>query len=505
MRPLTLVTCLLSFSIGLSAALVPQKDVKPNVFILTDISNEPDDAESLVRLLLYSNELDIKGIVATTSYWLNYTIHDEDIYPILDAYEKVHDNLLTHSRDYPPVSYFRSIVSLGSKTYGLAALEHEPSEGALNLISVIDDTPLGETTYVLAWGGANVIAEALNQVTKTRSSEEVDEFVSKMLVYAISDQDNAGPWIRFHWPFLRYVVSIHGFNQYGHSAWVGMSGETYNFFDLGGPDTSLVDKAWVEKNVRSVGPLGAAYPEFMFIMEGDTPSTLFVLPNGLNDPEHPEFGGWGGRYTRSDLSGATHNHYGDAEDYAIGKDGKIHNSNKATIWRWREAYQGDFAARMQWTIKPFEETPHQPIVVANGTQSYKPFIINGTADSIIRLDISESYDLNGRPLTYKWMHYREISLTQGNLHEVSEIIITPVDKDGQGSIVEFQVPSFDEACHNLFKRPAPCKSYHLIAEVSNDAGVVAYRRFIIQVVPGEDDVYGEVKYEQNFGHVHDEL
>ena len=44
-----------------------QQDVqKSRVIILTDIENEPDDLQSLARLV-YSNVIDIKGIIATTS------------------------------------------------------------------------------------------------------------------------------------------------------------------------------------------------------------------------------------------------------------------------------------------------------------------------------------------------------------------------------------------------------------------------------------------------------
>ena len=40
---------------------------KSRILILTDIENEPDDAMSMVRFLLYSNQFDVEGIVATTS------------------------------------------------------------------------------------------------------------------------------------------------------------------------------------------------------------------------------------------------------------------------------------------------------------------------------------------------------------------------------------------------------------------------------------------------------
>lgn len=171
----------------LTSALVPKKDVKPNVFVLTDISNEPDDAESLVRLLLYSNEVSIKGIVATTSYWLNYTVHDEDIYPILDAYEKVWPNLLKHSKDYPTADSLRELVSTGYKAYGLDAFQAgEPSSGAKKLISAMSEIPQNEKLDILVWGGAGVLAEAL----KYSSVELIDSVSEKLRVYSISDQDD---------------------------------------------------------------------------------------------------------------------------------------------------------------------------------------------------------------------------------------------------------------------------------------------------------------------------
>lgn len=487
----------------LTSALVPKKDVKPNVFVFTDISNEPDDAESLVRLLLYSNEVSIKGIVATTSYWLNYTVHDEDIYPILDAYEKVWPNLLKHSKDYPTADSLRELVSTGYKAYGLDAFQAgEPSSGAKKLISAMSEIPQNEKLDILMWGGAGVLAEAL----KYSSVELIDSVSEKLRVYSISDQDDAGPWIRTNFPKIQYISSLHGFNQYSLSTWVGISGEQYNFFDKGGPDSDLVSKEWLKSNIMSVGPLGKVYPEPMFIMEGDTPSTLFVLPNGLNYPDSPNYGGWGGRYVLVDNTGRSR-HYSDAIDYALGKDNETHVSNQATIWRWRAAYQNDFAARMQWTVKDFKSAVHEPIIIVNGSLTYEPSIIEAAVDSKITIDASKSYDLNSRLFTFKWFHYREISLTQANILEVPEI---PITKENEiGSKVSFKVPTFKEACHSIFGRPLQnCKEYHIVLEVTNDGtpSMSSYRRFIIKTNQGENE-FEEVELAQNFFNApdHDEL
>lgn len=37
------------------------------MIVLTDIEADPDDTQTLVRLLVYANVIDIKGLVATTS------------------------------------------------------------------------------------------------------------------------------------------------------------------------------------------------------------------------------------------------------------------------------------------------------------------------------------------------------------------------------------------------------------------------------------------------------
>ena len=60
---------------------------KQRIIILTDIENEPDDAQSMVRFLLYANQFDVEGIVATTSCWQRNKIADWRIHEIVDAYE----------------------------------------------------------------------------------------------------------------------------------------------------------------------------------------------------------------------------------------------------------------------------------------------------------------------------------------------------------------------------------------------------------------------------------
>lgn len=194
---------------------------KTRIFVMTDISNEPDDQMSLVRFLTYSNELDIINIAAVTSTWKNDSIDSPSIFGVLDNYSKVVDILNTNvpaAGVYPSAEEIASKVVTGHPVYGLAALnESSPSNASTALIAGVDasDEPL----WVTAWGGANVLAEALNQVRNERSEEEVAAFVKKLRVYSISDQDDAGAWIRTNFPTLFYIVSMHGFSEYAIATW----------------------------------------------------------------------------------------------------------------------------------------------------------------------------------------------------------------------------------------------------------------------------------------------
>lgn len=68
---------------SLSARIDPFVE-KPRVLALTDIANEPDDQMSLVRLLVYSNEYDVEGLVATTSNWMRERVRPDVIHEVLD-------------------------------------------------------------------------------------------------------------------------------------------------------------------------------------------------------------------------------------------------------------------------------------------------------------------------------------------------------------------------------------------------------------------------------------
>lgn len=383
---------------------------KPRVFVLTDIENEPDDAMSMVRFLVYSNQWDVEGLAATTSIHQQKNTAGWRIKEIVEAYGKVRDSLLKHESDFPPAEYLLSTIREGLPEYGMQAVgEGKDSPASELLIQAVDkDDP--RPLWVCVWGGPNVLAQALWKARRTRSEGELKAFVAKLRVYTISDQDDSGPWIRKEFPDLFFIVSpgSSAGGAYHYATWSGISGD-YFHGRFGGADVSLVSNEWLDRNVRRKGPLGAVYPRWEFLMEGDTPSFLNLINNGLSDPGHPEWGGWGGRYElytpRTEkwfLEPETRPIWTDVQDEVLGHDGEWHTTNHATIWRWRSAYQNDFVARMDWTIKPYAEANHPPVPKFDHPDRM-------TVKQGERVDLSAvgSTDPDGDALSYAWFCYAE--------------------------------------------------------------------------------------------------
>ncbi len=298
-RQLSLAVVVLSLCLC-AFAQKPQLDNfpgHPRAFVISDIGNEPDDQMSFVRFLLYSNEIDIEGLVASTSTWQKSATHPETMHQIIAAYGQVQPNLLKHASGWPSAAALDKIVTTGQPGYGMAAVGNgKSSSGSLALIKAVnrdDPRPL----WVTVWGGADTLAQALLDVRAVRSQTELAKFVEKIRVYSIDDQDDAGPWIRREFPNLFFAVSPSPPNgdEYYYATWTGISGDAY-YRNGDGADFSTVTNEWLDANIRNKGALGKFYPKYAFIMEGDTPSFLGLIDNGLASWMSPGWGGWGGRY-----------------------------------------------------------------------------------------------------------------------------------------------------------------------------------------------------------------
>jgi len=158
------------------------------------------------------------------------------------------------------------------------------------------------------------------------------------------------------------------------------------------------------------GPLGAMYPTNTthWQKEGDTPTFLYLIPTGMNDPEQPTWGSWAGRYGRNE------NYPGRSYYWANQLDAWNGTTNRDnTLARWAAALQNDFRARLDWCVKPLREANHPPVVKVAGAS--RRSIAPGT-----RVDLSAegSSDPEGDALSYRWEFYPEPGTYRGPLEIV---------------------------------------------------------------------------------------
>src|SRR5688572_20258207 len=106
---------------------------RPRVVVMADIANEPDDQMSLVRFLLYSNQFEVEGLVATTSTWMKTRVRPDVIHSVLDAYENVQPNLLKHAPGFPTAA-LRAVVVSGQPAYGMEAVGRDKTSPGAELI-----------------------------------------------------------------------------------------------------------------------------------------------------------------------------------------------------------------------------------------------------------------------------------------------------------------------------------------------------------------------------------
>lgn len=413
---LLIAFCLIFYS----QSLLAQANQKNRVIILTDIEADPDDTQSMVRLLLYSNDIDIKGLIATTSVWQKNRVAPESIKKIIQAYGKVQPDLIKHDAGFPDTDELLLKVKSGLAEYGMQGVgdgkDSEGSEWIIKILEEDEDRPL----WISVWGGVNTLTQALYKIKNTKTEKEAERLIAMLRVYTISDQDDSGIWIRNNFPDLFYIVSPG--DDYGSATWNAIN--SY----VSGINNDKISNNWLAQNIQQGhGPLGAVYPDVAYGMEGDTPSFLALIPNGLNKAEHPEWGGWGGRYelykpdfttrkkggsgvpfepeTREIWTNAVdsytpyvYNAYGRAVKF----DTVTFHDNKVTLWRWRDDFQNDFAARMDWCTKTYQEANHPPAPVLG-----IPEQITVKSGQGFGLDASGTTDPDGDNLSYLWFNYPE--------------------------------------------------------------------------------------------------
>nr|WP_221374131.1 DUF1593 domain-containing protein [Actinoplanes polyasparticus] len=420
---------------------------RPRTVITTDM--ESDDIASLVRYLLYTNELDTKGIIYTSSkfHWAgdgqgtefflpnreyktpqtswrwtgNTTLEDQ----VIPAYAKVYPNLRRHDPAYPSPAELTSLVRLGNISFeGEMASDTPGSNLIRDLLLDKDRRPV----YLQAWGGTSTIARALKSIEERYSSSprwgSVKAAVSKKAVILASgfQDETYANYISVAWPAVRVEERSAGYATWGFNCNNNGQGNVRGL----PADRVYFTGDWIRRNIQ-VGPWGSLYrswldgqttpgdpldvfgdpvkapggwckpmAEYDFLSEGDNVVFNPLLPTGLRNPADPATGGWGGRAYQVTASPNLWRLVPTEKD-ATGAD----VANLTTL-RWAAAAQNDFAARIQWTLTPrYSAGNHPPSVRIAGGDT-----VRARPGATVKLS-AHTADPDRDRVTTAWWQYRE--------------------------------------------------------------------------------------------------
>lgn len=439
-----LIVAFFLLSVPVTADARLKKQDKARVIVTTDLGGaDPDDIQSMIHLLLCSDMVDIEGFVSSQT-WVDLPDNSSLIKHYIDEYAKVYDKLAIHSSGFPSPDYLKSVTVFGQQKSNMDSVgEGYDSAGSDLMIKTVDEKGDDRPVWILGWGGMNTLAQALWKVSHTRKADEVERFVSKIRVYDILGQDDAGAWIARNYPELRYIRNT----------------EVYGW---------APSDEWVAANIQCHTPFGKAYPNRIWATEGDSPAFLYLLANGLNVPEHPEYGGWGGRFDLEEKAGIR----GMSFIKSSGKDETQHDpyymigsssEGVNAINRWRDGIWNNFAARMQWTLTDnYSEVNHHPVAALGRDHRTDCIYMTARCGEKLKLNASASSDPDGDELIFKWSIYYE----PGTYKDVIKL-------EGSAS----------SECLVHVPDDASGKNFHVILEV-NDNGtpsLTSYRRVVVQI------------------------
>ena len=471
---------------------------RPQTIVMTD--GEVDDMDSFLRFLLYTNEVDVKGIVYTSSCWhysgdgkgTKFQTHidfvknyhpgyhtdlrwcgTDWIHDYIETYRKVYPNLVQHDANYPTADKLQSLVKIGNIAFeGESEQDTEGSDFIKKQLLSEENAPI----YFETWGGTNTLARALKSIENTCKGTEQWKAIykkvsQKVVLYRIMEQDDSyETYIRSHWPDIKVYYNTWQFaslayiwpqavpkeqQTYLRGDWMkknilqGEYGSRYMTYGdghklAGDPEDVFGDLAVAHKN---------GYGQYDLISEGDSPSFLYLIDNGLRSLENPSYGGWSGRLSPS---AATKNLW---EDNIASYDYNPHTAKRDKYYsqtRWIGDFQNDFAARIAWTqTNDYKKANHAPtdITVKEGLDiPVKP-------GQKITLHVTAK-DPDGNSLSYKWYNYEEA----GTYH-------APVKVTGKGAQASLTVP----------ENAGSGETIHVICEITDDGTppLTRYARVIL--------------------------
>ncbi len=267
--------CLLATIIGAQSPV----QVKPRILISTDIGGtDPDDNQSMTHLLMYNDLFTIEGIVSSPSYGHG---SKEEIFRMINLYEKDFPKLKIHKRDFAEPDYLRSITKQGRLGGAPYKGYQTPTEGSEWIIKCAKKKE-PQSLWILVWGGLDDLAQALH---------DEPEIQKKIKIYWIGGPNKK-------WSANSYSFIVENFPD----LWfIEVNSSYYGFFSDNEVPDSIKSSDYYDRFINGAGYLGKDFKNYYNgeIKMGDTPSLLYMM-NG--NPENPVRESWGGSFEKINYS-----------------------------------------------------------------------------------------------------------------------------------------------------------------------------------------------------------
>ena len=393
-------------------------DERPRIIIETDAGGDPDDEQSLIRFLLYSNDLDVEGIISNRPHTRRPENKNSEntglgvVRRLVKAYGECYPNLVQHDARYPKADVLLARTVVG----------YDDSEAAVKLITAAVDRDDPRPVWYADWGtehegvAVNNLKRALDRVLTERGSRGYAAFKCKLRVIChgnIFGEHTTKLDPPFPLLLDTFRPAVDGKRWYHRfSALTATAGG----FDL------------KRDALTGHGPLGAMYPTNTTHpqKEGDTMTFLYLIPTGLSDSEHPGWGSWAGRYgLNPDFNGRPCFWANQADTW----QGATHRD--MTVRRWAEAIQNDFRARLEWCVRPLAEASHPPRVVVNGVEGTGLIRLVPYVGTTVTLDPHGSRCQDGSPLKIESFVYPEVGTYSSQVRVDGSTVHIPTDAAGK--------------------------------------------------------------------------
>ena len=269
---------LIAIAAFLFVSCTEKEPPRPRVLISTDIGgSDPDDNQSMMHYLLFSNDINCEGLISSPSYGDGNL---GEILRMIDLYEKDLPQLKRHSDSYPSPDYLRSIAKQGRKGGAPMCGYSEPTEGSEWIVKCARRKS-SEPLYVLVWGGLDDLAQALH---------DAPDIKDRIRVHWIGGPNKK-------WSINSYVYIVQNFPD----LWFIEDNESYRGFIADYKATDRYNGGFYKYFVEGRGHLGEDFYNYKQGAPklGDTPSLLYMM-NG--DPSDPEKESWGGSYEKCSRS-----------------------------------------------------------------------------------------------------------------------------------------------------------------------------------------------------------